>query len=140
MPPSGSSSATSPGAAAKRSTRMTSRSRWSPSVHHYQPYKKNNGSSSSAHMPLSHSSQVKPSSANESAYAWAENLASMPIILGQDHAGRQMATAAAWKDLLPKLVYPYMEWQEGKAQSKLPNKESIGSKSIGYCWLRLKSF
>lgn len=79
-------------------------------------------------MPLSHSSQVKPSSANESAYAWAENLASTPIILGQDHAGRQMATAAAWKDLLPKLVYPYMEWQEGKAWSELPNRECMGSK------------
>src|SRR5260370_39952917 len=77
---------------------------------------------------LPHSSQVKPSSANESAYAWVQDLASTPIILVWAHAGRWMVTAAAWKDLLPKLVYPFMEWWEWKAQNELPNQACMSTK------------
>jgi hypothetical protein len=44
----------------------------------------------------------------------------LPVILESGHAAQRKATAAAWAELLPKLVYPLMEWKcyQGKGQSK----------------------
>lgn len=43
-----------------------------------------------------------------------------PVIIETEHSARRQATAAAWAQLLPKLVYPLMEWlcHEGGKQSK----------------------
>jgi hypothetical protein len=45
-----------------------------------------------------------------------------PAIIETKHAWRRKATATAWAELLPKLVYPLMEWlcHEGGEQSKSP--------------------
>jgi len=44
----------------------------------------------------------------------------LPVILETEHAARRKATAAAWAELLPKLVYPLMVWMlyRGEGQSK----------------------
>jgi hypothetical protein len=39
-----------------------------------------------------------------------------PIIIETEHAERRRATAAAWAELLPRLVYPLMQWKHNKGR------------------------
>lgn len=77
--------------------RSKSRSNYGDRLLH--PYKTPRASVS---KPFSRS----PHKTTEDLYTWARN---SPVTT--DHTAQRLSTALAWKNLLPKLVYPYMEWQ-----------------------------
>lgn len=73
-------------------------------------------------------------------YAWGNDPGVMPIILGQDGAARRVATAAAWKTLLPTLVYPLMQLQERMARSeRQPNNEDEAGRCSSCLMGRLRA-
>jgi hypothetical protein len=101
-------------------------------THRFHPYAGKNSTSSPTSKPskaLPSSPRKKSSPVIEEAYTWTNTPWSTPVILGDDHAARRMATAAAWKTLLPKLVYPFMQWQEAKTTGG--NSEGVTGRCSG---------
>jgi hypothetical protein len=119
----------------KSANRLASGPTNSAPQHHFHPYHRTTLSSS-----LSRSPKKKPSSSAGTGYTWGDDPGVMPIILGQDHAARRIATAAAWKTLLPKLVYPLMQLQEGRARpERQPNSQCETGRCGGCLMGRLQA-
>lgn len=104
------------------------------SSHHVRQY------NHSPSVPPPHSSQLHPKlprkksiPVTDNGYTWADDPGAMSGIARLDHTAQRIATAAAWKLLLPKLVYPFMQWQEARANKCEPLSVKGASEKCSDC-------
>ena len=112
---------------------MPSRARSQP-AHQFHPHRKKCPSNSAPHPSQPHGNlhSMKSSPMVDNAYTWAKDAEATPSMVGS-HTLEWVATAAAWKTLLPKLVYPFMQWQEMRMNKPKPLNNEWATPNFSDC-------